>query len=126
MLHADSLGKRSLRRVRAACGGGSGRLRAPPAGNPTTQAAAKTLADVKTWLSAQQLGARSGSTSAFPGVPGRVGSPAPMQQARTGKLLPFHRAETLLDAACACMAQCCVWRKAPSKHTVMSPQHPGR
>lgn len=73
---------RRLRRVRAACGGGSGRLRAPPAGNPTTQAAAKTLADVKTWLSAQQLGARSGSGSVSHGVPGRDGSPAPMQQAR--------------------------------------------
>jgi hypothetical protein len=81
---------RCLRSVRAACGGGSGRLRAPPAGNPTTQAAAKTLADVKTWLSAQQMGARSGSSaSVSPGVPGRDGSPAPMQQARAAPCSPI-------------------------------------
>lgn len=40
-------------RIRAACGGGSGRMRLPPHGTAATEAAARILADVKNTLSAK-------------------------------------------------------------------------
>ena len=75
-------------RVRAACGGGSGRMRLPSHGNAATQTAVRILADVKNCLSAQSaVKAAAAQTSAI-NKGGRPPSPNmhAMQQACTALL----------------------------------------
>lgn len=70
-------------RVRAAYGGGSGRMRLPAQGNAATQTAVRILADVKNCLSAQSAVKAAAAQSSAINKAGRPPSPNmhAMQQA---------------------------------------------